>query len=108
MSSVATTDIILSNLCYSRLQMHAFILGLICSLRLPLVRFWSKRKQTVGQPGVVLTSDWSNIQHDRIGAVFGGAHHNSSAQWVVPHGILAESKTVLSESDLILRTRIFF
>jgi len=60
--------------------MHACILGLICSLRLPLLRFWSKRKQTVGQPGVVLTSDWSKIQHDRMGAVFGGAHHNSSAQ----------------------------
>jgi len=36
------------------------------------------------------------------------AHQSSSAQWVVQHDILSESKTILAESDLILRTRIFF
>jgi len=37
-----------------------------------------------------------------------GAHHRSSAQWVVQYDILSESKMVLAESDLILRRRILF
>jgi hypothetical protein len=35
-------------------------------------------------------------------------HHSSSAQRVVQSGILSASKTILPESDLILRTSIFF
>ena len=35
-------------------------------------------------------------------------HHCSSAQWVVHQDILSESKTILAESDLTFRARIFF
>ena len=35
-----------------------------------------------------------------------GAPHSFSAQWVVQPGILAASKTILAESDLILLCRI--
>jgi hypothetical protein len=36
------------------------------------------------------------------------AHHSPSAQGVVQNNVLAESKVILAESDLILRARIFF
>jgi hypothetical protein len=34
-----------------------------------------------------------------------GGRRSSSAQWVVQQDILAESKTILAESDLIPRAR---
>ena len=37
-----------------------------------------------------------------------GFHHYSSARWVNQFKILFESKTILPESDLILRTRDLF
>ena len=54
----------------------------------------------------VPTRDCRNIQNDRTGDTLAGAHHSSSAQWMVQHEILAESKRILAEPDLILLRRI--
>ena len=44
------------------------------------------------------------IQNDGTGAMFVRWHHSTYGQWWANWIILAESKMILAESDLILRT----
>jgi hypothetical protein len=65
-------------------------------------------QQALGQCVVALTRDCVKFKTMGLERFLADAHHSSFAQWVVQHDILPESKTILAESDLILRTRIFF
>jgi hypothetical protein len=63
-------------------------------------------KQSLRRSVVVLQGIGAKSQTLGLERCLAGAHHSSSAQWVVKQDNLAESKPILAESDLILTTQV--
>ena len=92
------------------LRIHVFSCGTTRTVRLPLsravllyIRVITRHEQVLDLSVVVLTRNCVKFKTIGLERHLAGANHSSSAQSVVQQGILSASKTILPESDLILR-----
>ena len=75
-------------------------------VQIPLPRLCPVVKQVVGLSVSALKMDWQKTLNDRTGWMFGMFVEQFFSIAGGPIDILSESKTILAESDLILRCRV--